>query len=132
MRVDWYRLMVLAWAAVFVAMAWLGPDRTCQPTAAALTSWGVWAAVLAASFVLHHRGDWRSMSATAHLSSGERAMVRSLWAVGGVAFVFVLVTDAQAGVVPCPRPLAREVALWATMAALMIGLFIAGEPKRQA
>ena len=92
--------------------------------------WGVWAGVLAASCALRY-GDWRSMSATAHLSSRDRTMVRGLWAVGAVALVFVLVQDAQAGVVPCPRPLVRDVALWATMATLMIGLFIAGEPRRQ-
>ena len=131
MVVDWYRVIVLAWAAVFVAMAWLGPDRACQPTPAALANWGVWAAVLAVSFVVRNRHDWRFASATAHLSSGQRAMVRSLWTVGAVALVFVLVTDAQAGVVPCPRALARDVALWVTMATLMIGLFIAGEPQRQ-
>ena len=58
--------------------------------------------------------------------------MRSLWAVGAVALVFVLVQDAQAGTVPCPRPLARDVALWATMATMLVGLFIAGEPRGQA
>lgn len=130
MVVDSYRLIVLVSAALFVALSWLGPDGPCEPTQASLAGWGAWAAILAASCAVRH-GDWRSMSATAHLSSGERAIVRTLWAVGAVALVFVLVRDAQAGVVPCPRPLARDVALWTTMAAMMIALFIAGEPRRQ-
>jgi len=131
MVVDWYRLIVLACAAVFVALSWLVPDRACAPTQAALSGWGAWAAVLAATCALRY-GEWRALSATAHLSSRDRATVRSLWAVGAVALVFVLVQDAQAGAVPCPRPIARDVALWATMATMMIGLFIAGEPRRQA
>ena len=131
MVVDWYRLIVLASAAVFVVLSWLGPDRVCEPTQAALSGWGAWAAVLAAACALRYR-DWRTLSATAHLSSRDRAMVRGLWAVGAVALVFVLVQDAQAGTVPCPRPLARDLALWATMATMMVGLFIAGEPRRQA
>jgi hypothetical protein len=132
MAVDWYRLIVLAWAAIFVALAWLGPERACEPTQAAVTGWGTWAAVLAAAFALRYRHEGRSMSATAHLSPLERATVRSLWAIGAFALVFVAVTDAQAGVVPCPRSLTRDVALWAAMAALMVGLFIAGEPRRRA
>ena len=131
MAVDWYRLIVLACAALFVALSWLGPDRVCEPTQAAVTGWGAWAAILAASCTLRY-GGWRSVSATAHLNSRDRAMVRSLWAVGAVALVFVLVQDAQAGAVPCPRPLSRDVALWATMATLMVGLFIAGAPRNQA
>jgi hypothetical protein len=131
MVVDWYRLMVLACAALFVALSWLSPDNGCQPTQAALMGWGAWAGVLAASYALRYGGR-QSLSATAHLSARDRAMVRSLWAVGAVALVFVLVQDAQAGVVPCPRPLTRDVALWATMATMLVGLFIAGEPRRQA
>jgi len=131
MAVDWYRVMILACAALFVALSWLSPDGACEPTQAALMGWGVWAGVLAASCALRY-GDWRSWSATAHLSSRDRAMVRSLWALGAVALVFVLVQDAHAGEVPCPRPLARDVALWATMATMMVGLFIAGEPRGQA
>lgn len=130
MAVDWYRLIVLACAAVFVALSWLGPARACEPTQAALSGWGAWAAVLAAACALRY-GDWRSLSATAHLSARDRAMVRSLWTIGVVALVFVLAQDAQAGSVPCPRPLARDVALWATMATMLVGLFIAGAPRRQ-
>jgi len=72
------------------------------------------------------------MSATTHLTSRDRVLVRSLWTVGAVALVFVLVQDARAGVVPCPRALVRDVALWATMARTLIGLFITGEPRSRA